>query len=253
MASVGCEQDPEPFTGQVTHGRLYTLHGVQRVERCCIPRAMSSNGITDKGLATEMAVAAVLVVLPGLLVLIRWLSQGTPFRSQNVADTRITSASISSLSLTLAGLTFAAISFLSSGDQDLGVSRQTPIGFFMLAFVMYVGSVLPGKWLRQWTLYVQEELRDAGTILLLLGVSFLILDFPGSDLWTVMAVVPAAVAGLFFLLNLDSTLKMLWGTHASFIHSGGAFVLFSARAFSSLPRGSWRLAKSIAHSATFWR
>ena len=73
---------------------------------------------------------------------------------------------------------------------------------------MYSSSVVLAKWIRPWTVFAIEELRDVGTMLLLIGTGFLVLDFPGTWVWIIVALLPICLAVAFFLKNFQSTLQM---------------------------------------------
>src|SRR5439155_22076487 len=124
---------------------------------------------------------------------IRVICRGSPFQALNTAAStrraRETASSITNSSLTLAGVTFAAISLLVTQGQNLSAGtnlttrHQTPVGFLVLALVIYATSVILAKWIRPWTVYVLEQVRDVGTVLLLVAVGFLIFDLPGTGAW----------------------------------------------------------------------
>jgi hypothetical protein len=179
----------------------------------------SSGTVSGATLVGQSALAAVLILLPLAIVIIRTLVDKSPFAplssSQDAEairkDTetiRETVSSVASSSLALAGLTFAGVSLLATGKSGLADAHQTPIGFFVLALFAYSTCVVCAKWINPWTIWLLEQLRDTGTVLLLLGVGLLIADFPGSTVWDVMAAFPIVVAGIFYLNDLWTTFNM---------------------------------------------
>ncbi len=58
-------------------------------------------------------------------------------------------------------------------------------------------------------MHVVEQFRDAGTILLLIGIGFLLFDFPGAEAWIVIGILPLALALGFFAKDHYSTWQMI--------------------------------------------
>ena len=170
---------------------------------------LASGGITNFGLMTEIGLAISIVALPLIVILIRTICRGSPFAPLDTGPKRESAnqeaKSIAAGSLTLTGLTFAAISFLSTGATGFAISRQTPLGFFVLAFVMFGASFIFSKWVLPWTAYAVEKLRDAGTILLIIAMGALLLDFPGAEAWNVLGGALFLLAFGFFVRDLYST------------------------------------------------
>jgi hypothetical protein len=176
-------------------------------------------GLTDAALWSEFAVAVLLLLLPGALIVGRILCKGPLFpalESQSeVRAVRESAGVIASASLTLAGLTFAAVTLLATAESGFATSRQTPLGFFVFALLMYASSVVLAKWIRPWTVYILEQLRDTGTILLLIGIGFMLFEFPGTKVWIVIGFIPLLIALTFFLSDLWSTWKMIRDDHST--------------------------------------
>jgi len=175
---------------------------------------MSSGGITSSGLVAEICVAIAVATAPWLLVGVGLLFRRSPMGDLTAADAgdvRTEAIAIASLSLTLAGLTFAAIAFLATAaDDGFAQGRQTPLGFFILALLMYAVSMILAKWIHGWTVFSTERARDGGTVLLLIGIGFLLFDFPGTEVWAVLGAASMALGLVLFVADLRSVWSLVW-------------------------------------------